>query len=80
MKTLNLICRDSSGNEIAHQGFDCADEQRAMRIMIARNRAEMNAGSSHRWGIESPLEPDDSDVVSLAYQEDTSDPMGLGGI
>jgi hypothetical protein len=53
VRTINLVCRDESGREISHQGFAPEDSARADRIMIARNRAEINAGSTYRWGIET---------------------------
>lgn len=55
-KTIHLVCRhEETGREIAHQGFASDDAARAERCMIARNRAEINAGSGYRWGIETEI-------------------------
>ncbi len=56
MKTIHLVCRhEETGREISHQGFAPEDQARADRIMIARNRAEINANSHYRWGIETEV-------------------------
>ena len=50
MSTL-LVFRSDTGTEIARQVID--DPERATRIMIARNRAELMHRTGWTWGIET---------------------------
>lgn len=57
---------------------------RATEEVRGQQREDVCVADYFRAGYSEPVEsdglPDDSDIVSLAYQEDTRDPMGLGGI
>lgn len=53
MSTL-LVFRSDTGTEIARQVID--DPERANRIMIARNRAELMHRTGWTWGIETVVE------------------------
>jgi hypothetical protein len=48
-----VVLRSEFGREISRQSF--SDPEKANRVMIARNRAEITHKTAWRWGIETEI-------------------------
>lgn len=61
-----LVLRNEYGRELSRQSF--TDSAQANRVMIARNRAEIECKTAWRWGIETEHEVVECRVVSRERQ------------
>jgi hypothetical protein len=48
-----VVLRSEFGREMSSQSFN--DPEKANRVMIARNRAEITLKTAWRWGIETEI-------------------------